>query len=74
MAIYRNGLVDDTTDLQGTLDRLIMGTITADRGMSDTNRRARFRSLAKAGRKPPAVELSTSGHRPAGVNLVPPRT
>src|ERR671914_148630 len=46
------------------------GWITADWGASENNRRARFYSLTKAGRKQLEVELSKWDRLSAGVNLV----
>jgi PadR family transcriptional regulator, regulatory protein PadR len=46
------------------------GWITADWGASENNRRARFYSLTKAGRKQLAVEVSKWERLSAGVNLV----
>ena len=50
------------------------GWITAEWGASDNNRRARFYSLTKAGRKQLAVEVSKWERLSAGVNLVLDRT
>ncbi len=50
------------------------GWITADWGASENNRRARFYSLTKAGRKQLAVEVSKWERLSAGVNLVLHRT
>ena len=50
------------------------GWITADWGASENNRRARFYSLTKAGRKQLAVEVSKWDRLSAGVNLVLQRT
>jgi len=50
------------------------GWITAEWGVSETNRRARFYSLTKAGRKQVATELSKWERLSAGVNLVLART
>jgi PadR family transcriptional regulator, regulatory protein PadR len=50
------------------------GWITADWGASEHNRRARFYSLTKAGRKQLAVEVSKWERLSAGVNLVLHRT
>lgn len=50
------------------------GWITADWGVSENNRRARFYSLTKAGRKQLAVEVSKWDRLSAGVNLVLQRT
>jgi transcriptional regulator len=50
------------------------GWITADWGASQNNRRARFYSLTKAGRKQLAIELSKWDRLSAGVNLVLQRT
>jgi PadR family transcriptional regulator PadR len=50
------------------------GWITAEWGASETNRRARFYSLTKAGRKQLATELSKWERLSAGVNLVLART
>ena len=50
------------------------GWITADWGASENNRRARFYSLTKAGRKQLAVEQSKWERLSAGVNLVLQRT
>jgi transcriptional regulator len=46
------------------------GWIAADWGASENNRRARFYSLTKAGRKQLAVEVSKWERLSAGVNLV----
>jgi DNA-binding PadR family transcriptional regulator len=74
--------VSDQTDvLQGTLDlypalhRLDhQGWITAHWSASENNRRARFHSLTKAGRKQLAVEISKWEPLSGGVNLVLHRT
>ena len=50
------------------------GWITADWGASENNRRARFYSLTKAGRKQLAIEISKWDRLSAGVNLVLRRT
>jgi PadR family transcriptional regulator PadR len=50
------------------------GWITAEWGASDNNRRARFYSLTRAGRKQLAMELSKWERLSAGVNLVLART
>ena len=50
------------------------GWITAEWGSSENNRRARFYSLTKPGRKQLAVELSKWERLSAGVNLVLQRT
>jgi PadR family transcriptional regulator len=50
------------------------GWIAAEWGASENNRRARFYSLTKAGRKRLAVELSKWERLSAGVNLVLQRT
>jgi PadR family transcriptional regulator, regulatory protein PadR len=50
------------------------GWITAGWGASENNRRARFYSLTKAGRKQLAVEVSKWDRLSAGVNLVLQRT
>jgi PadR family transcriptional regulator len=50
------------------------GWITADWGASENNRRARFYSLTKAGRKQLAIEVSKWDRLSAGVNLVLQRT
>jgi PadR family transcriptional regulator PadR len=50
------------------------GWIAADWGASENNRRARFYSLTKAGRKQLAVEVSKWERLSAGVNLVLHRT
>ena len=50
------------------------GWITAEWGASEANRRARFYSLTKAGRKQLATELSKWERLSAGVNLVLART
>jgi PadR family transcriptional regulator, regulatory protein PadR len=50
------------------------GWISADWGASENNRRARFYSLTKAGRKQLATELSKWERLSAGVNLVLART
>ena len=50
------------------------GWIAADWGASENNRRARFYSLTKAGRKQLGVEVSKWGRLSAGVNLVLQRT
>jgi transcriptional regulator len=46
------------------------GWITADWGASENNRRARFYSLTKAGRRQLAIEVSKWARLSAGVNLV----
>ena len=46
------------------------GWITAEWGASDNNRRARFYSLTRAGRKQLALEVSKWERLSAGVNLV----
>lgn len=50
------------------------GWITAEWGASDHNRRARFYSLTRAGRKQLATEVSKWERLSAGVNLVLERT
>jgi PadR family transcriptional regulator, regulatory protein PadR len=50
------------------------GWITADWGVSENNRRARFYALTTAGRKQLAVELSKWDRLSAGVALVLQRT
>jgi transcriptional regulator len=50
------------------------GWIEAEWGSSDNNRRARFYSLTRAGRKQLAAELSKWARLSAGVNLVLERT
>ena len=50
------------------------GWITAEWGTSDANRRARFYSLTRAGRKQVETELSKWERLSAGVNLVLART
>ena len=50
------------------------GWITAEWGASDNNRRARFYSLTRAGRKQLATEMSKWERLSAGVNLVLKRT
>jgi PadR family transcriptional regulator PadR len=50
------------------------GWISADWGASENNRRARFYSLTRAGRKQLAAELSKWERLSAGVNLVLQRT
>jgi len=50
------------------------GWIAADWGASENNRRARFYSLTKAGRKQLAAEVSKWDRLSAGVNLVLKRT
>lgn len=50
------------------------GWITAEWGASDNNRRARFYSLTRAGRKQLATEVSKWERLSAGVNLVLERT
>ena len=50
------------------------GWITAAWGTSENNRRARFYSLTKAGRRQLAIELSKWERISAGVNLVLQRT
>ena len=50
------------------------GWITAEWGTSEANRRARFYSLTKAGRKQLTTELSKWERLSAGVNLVLART
>jgi transcriptional regulator len=50
------------------------GWITAEWGTSEANRKARFYSLTKAGRKQLEVEVSKWERLSAGVNLVLQRT
>ena len=50
------------------------GWITAEWGASENNRRARFYSLTRAGRKQLAAEVSKWGRLSVGVNLVLQRT
>jgi transcriptional regulator len=50
------------------------GWITAEWGASDNNRRARFYSLTRAGRKQLVAEVSKWERLSAGVNLVLERT
>jgi len=50
------------------------GLITADWGASENNRRARFYSLTKAGRKQLETEVAKWERLSAGVNLVLKRT
>jgi len=50
------------------------GWITAEWGASDNNRRARFYSLTRAGRKQLSTEVSKWERLSAGVNLVLQRT
>ena len=50
------------------------GWITAEWGASDNNRRARFYSLTRAGRRQLSSELSKWERLSAGVNLVLQRT
>jgi transcriptional regulator len=50
------------------------GWIAAEWGASDNNRRARFYSLTRAGRKQLATEVSKWERLSAGVNLVLDRT
>jgi transcriptional regulator len=50
------------------------GWITAEWGASDNNRRARFYSLTKAGRRQLAVEVAKWDRLSAGVQLVLQRT
>ena len=50
------------------------GWITAEWGTSEANRRARFYSLTKAGKKQLEAELSKWQRLSAGVNLVLART
>jgi transcriptional regulator len=50
------------------------GWIAADWGVSENNRRARFYSLTKAGRRQLAVEVSKWERLSAGVNFVLQRT
>jgi len=50
------------------------GWITAEWGASENNRRARFYSLTKAGRKQLDVEVSKWARLSEGVNLVLQRT
>jgi PadR family transcriptional regulator len=50
------------------------GWITADWGASENNRRARFYSLTKAGRRQLDLEVSKWERLSAGVNLVLHRT
>jgi transcriptional regulator len=64
-----------TGSLYPALHRLeYQGWITAEWGASDNNRRARFYSLTRAGRKQLATELSKWERLSAGVNLVLERT
>jgi PadR family transcriptional regulator, regulatory protein PadR len=64
-----------TGSLYPALHRLEhQGWITAEWGASDNNRRARFYSLTRAGRKQLATELSKWERLSAGVNLVLERT
>ena len=48
--------------------------MTADWGVSENNRRARFYSLTRAGRKQVEAELAKWERLSAGVNLVLQRT
>lgn len=50
------------------------GWITAEWGASENNRRARFYSLTRAGRKQVGVEVAKWERLSAGVNLVLQRT
>ena len=50
------------------------GWIAADWGASENNRRARFYSLTKAGRKQLTIEVSKWERLSAGVNLVLQKT
>jgi PadR family transcriptional regulator, regulatory protein PadR len=50
------------------------GWIAAEWGMSENNRRARFYSLTRAGRRQLATEVSKWERLSAGVNLVLQRT
>lgn len=50
------------------------GSITAEWGASENNRRARFYSLTRAGRSQLAIEVSKWDRLSAGVNLVLQRT
>ena len=50
------------------------GWITAEWGISENNRRARFYALTRAGRKQVATEVSKWERLSAGVNLVMKRT
>ena len=50
------------------------GWMTADWGVSENNRRARFYSLTKAGRKQIEAEVAKWERLSAGVNLVLQRT
>jgi transcriptional regulator len=50
------------------------GWITAEWGASDNNRRARFYSLTRAGRRQLELELAKWERLSAGVNLVLQRT
>ena len=50
------------------------GWVTAEWGASDNNRRARFYSLTRAGRKQLVTEVSKWERLSAGVNLVLERT
>jgi transcriptional regulator len=50
------------------------GWITADWGVSENNRRARFYSLTRAGRKQIEAEVAKWARLSAGVNLVLERT
>jgi transcriptional regulator len=50
------------------------GWVTADWGVSENNRRARFYSLTRAGRKQVEAEVAKWERLSAGVNLVLQRT
>jgi transcriptional regulator len=64
---------------QGSLDPALhrlehQGWITADWGLSENNRRARFYALTRAGRRQLETELAKWARLSAGVNLVLERT
>ena len=63
------------SSLYPALQRLLLdGSVKAEWGASETNRRARFYSLTRAGRKQVETELSKWERLSAGVNLVLART
>ena len=70
-----NVLIVDHGSLYPALQRLEeRGFIDAEWGTSDNNRRARFYTLTKAGRKQLGTEVAKWERLSAGVNLVLQRT
>ena len=68
-------LVVEEGSLYPALQRMLVnGWVTAEWGASDNNRRARFYSLTRAGRRQLATEVSKWERLSAGVNLVLHRT